>query len=397
MAYIRQLPSGKWQATVRGTDGKRHTRTDKLKKVVEKWATAQEAAVNEGKWHGPRAGQITVDKWHQKFLDMRSVEALTTAQDASTWRVHVAPKWSGWLLNAIDVEAVKTWRVEMDKAGVGPHAQTKALNYLSAMLSSAVPKRITSNPVHEVDRPQAPLKTPFYWTLEERAAILRVSDERWKVAFDLALHVGLRPGELYGMPASAVNWARGLIHITQVWTRKGIKKYPKTAKSYRTVPIPDHLMDSMREILSRFEEPDEDTPLFPAAKGGWMDDRRFQRRVLDPALAVARLCGRPVADSEAKHGRCWEGGCDSKRHRVRKGSPNDARHTAASQLVIEGKSLYKVQKLLGHESPQTTQRYAHLGPEQYDDFQDAWSTSSNAVTHGLTHEEATRSGSRRLL
>lgn len=209
----------------------------------------------------------------------------------------------------------------MDKDGVGPHVQTKALNYLSAMLSAAVPKRIAHNPVHEIDRPQAPLKTPFYWTLEERAAILRVIDERYRVAFDLALHVGLRPGELYGMPASAVNWARGLIHITQVWTRKGIKKYPKTKKSYRTVPIPDHLMDPMREILSQFEEPDEDTPLFPAPGGGWLDDRHFQRRILDPALAEARLCGRPVAGPEAKHRRCWEGGCDSKRHRVRKGTP----------------------------------------------------------------------------
>src|SRR5699024_2025817 len=129
----------------------------------------------------------------------------------------------------------------------------------------------------------------------------------------------------------------------------------------------------------------------------WLDDRHFQRRVLDPALTEARLCGHTAAGPDATHRRCWDGGCDSRRHRVRKGSPNDARHTAASQLVIDGKSLYKVQKLLGHESPQTTQRYAHLEPEQYDDFQDAWSTSSNAVTHGLTHEEATESGSRRLL
>lgn len=86
---------------------------------------------------------------------------------------------------------------------------------------------------------------------------------------------------------------------------------------------------------------------------------------------------------------------------MRKGSPNDARHTAASQLVIEGKSLYKVQKLLGHESPQTTQRYAHLAPDEYDDFQDAWRTSADElthdVTHELTHDEATRSGNRGAL
>jgi hypothetical protein len=36
MAYIRRLPSGKWQATVRGPDGRRHTATDPLKGVVKR-------------------------------------------------------------------------------------------------------------------------------------------------------------------------------------------------------------------------------------------------------------------------------------------------------------------------------------------------------------------------
>lgn len=128
-----------------------------------------------------------------------------------------------------------------------------------------MPKRIAHNTAHEVDRPTPPLRTPSYWNLGERAALLRVIDERYRFAFDLVLHVGLRSGELYGMPTSAVNWERGLIHITQVCTRKWSKKHPKTKKSHRTVPIPDHLMDPMREILAEFEEPGEDTPLFPAA------------------------------------------------------------------------------------------------------------------------------------
>ena len=43
MSYIRKLPSGQWQATVRSPDGRRHTHTDKLKSVVREWATQQEA------------------------------------------------------------------------------------------------------------------------------------------------------------------------------------------------------------------------------------------------------------------------------------------------------------------------------------------------------------------
>lgn len=42
---------------------------------------------------------------------------------------------------------------------------------------------------------------------------------------------------------------------------------------------------------------------------------------------------------------------------------HDLRHNFASMAVNKGLSLYVVQHLLGHASPQTTQRYAHLNSE----------------------------------
>src|SRR3989344_3494345 len=38
------------------------------------------------------------------------------------------------------------------------------------------------------------------------------------------------------------------------------------------------------------------------------------------------------------------------------------RHSFSSHLVIAGESMKAVQELLGHESIQTTMRYAHLAP-----------------------------------
>lgn len=42
---------------------------------------------------------------------------------------------------------------------------------------------------------------------------------------------------------------------------------------------------------------------------------------------------------------------------------HDLRHDFASRLINAGASLYQVQHQLAHSDPRTTQRYAHLLPE----------------------------------
>lgn len=60
--------------------------------------------------------------------------------------------------------------------------------------------------------------------------------------------------------------------------------------------------------------------------------------------------------------------------------PHDLRHTFASVAVAGKESLYMVQQLLGHASPQTTQRYAHLS---MDPQQEATSRIGGAIAAAL--------------
>jgi site-specific recombinase XerD len=55
---------------------------------------------------------------------------------------------------------------------------------------------------------------------------------------------------------------------------------------------------------------------------------------------------------------------------------HDLRHSFASFLVNAGRTLYEVQKILGHTQVKTTQRYAHLSQ---DTLRDAANAANNAL------------------
>jgi hypothetical protein len=93
VSYIRRLPSGKWQATVRGPNGKRHTRTDALKATVRQWAAGQEAQLGRGEFRDPRLSETRVGDWHARVTAARAADAGTRAKNASLWRTHCEPKW----------------------------------------------------------------------------------------------------------------------------------------------------------------------------------------------------------------------------------------------------------------------------------------------------------------
>lgn len=71
--------------------------------------------------------------------------------------------------------------------------------------------------------------------------------------------------------------------------------------------------------------------------------------------------------------------------RVRAGMPDvrihDLRHSFASFLVNSGRSLYEVQKILGHTQVKTTQRYAHLS-------QDSLVAAANAASFVVAFDTA---------
>lgn len=356
MPYIRKLPSGRWQASIRLPSGKRATQTDRLKGVVAEWARAEEARIARGEWRDPRAGRLRYEQWRDAFMAARVVEADTTGRrDTSVLANHLDPQWCGWRLPAITRIAVQGWVRRMDDAGVGPHAIRHAYNLLSAMLAAAADEGlIGQSPCRRIDLPPIPDKLPEWFTYPQLEAICDRLPQRHTVAAWLMAWCGLRWGECAGLKVGRVVFLRRRLQVWGVNTQAGRwKPYPKTSKSRREIPVEPAVLELLAPLCAG-KGPDELVFLTERPYRG-------QHRPWSGANWRARW---HQAVAEAQAARPELGIPDY--------APHALRHTAASWLVQDGVPLYDVQRLLGHESPSITARYAHLAPDAHDTIEEAW-------------------------
>ena len=359
MAYLRKLPSGKWQATVRHPAGHKLTKTDPLKGAAKAWADQLEAQFRRGVTETETGRRTTVGEWEERWTKARNVEANTSAKNASHMRTHVLPEWGTWPLAAIGRLDVQTWVIGMTKAGCGPDTVVGAYRLLSGMLSDAVLEGLLSvSPCREIDLPKVPRPAARWFTRGEYDRLQVALGERtlqrgrtvvpdplavsWQAYVALGCFSGLRcPGELAGLDVRHLDLERRLVHVQQVVTRHGMKAYPKTGASDRWVPFPEEVADLLERLLAGRR----DGSVFLSPMGQRVNEVNFRTRVWRPALEAAKV---DYLD------------------------PYTMRHTCASWLIQARVPDYEVARILGHSSTRVLGVYAHLDPDRHDRVRAAW-------------------------
>ncbi len=162
-----------------------------------------------------------------------------------------------------------------------------------------------------------------FLTEEEIQRLLEVcarSQNRYLTAIvTMALHTGMRKGEIMGLVWERVDFSRGVLLLEQ--TKSGRR---------REVPMNRAVYDA----LTGLPGPKDDGLIFRKASGAVWGSIR---------TAFERACKAAKIDDFRFH---------------------DLRHTCASWLVMRGRSLKEVQELLGHRVFSMTLRYAHLAPDR---------------------------------
>ncbi|WP_210651304.1 tyrosine-type recombinase/integrase [Nocardioides sp. SYSU D00065] len=370
MASFRRLPSGKWQGIVK-VAGKRYTRTDPLKKVVQDWAAELESQLRRGDFIDPNAGKVTLSAWWSEWQTTRRVAKATAAKNETHWRVHVEPAFGSWALASIQSIDVEKWVAGMVTRKVGGEAAATALRLLRQVLEAAVAARkIRTNPAEGVRAPKPPKHVDRFLDIDEADRLIaaitrpvrppagtprgraweREPDPESQLLVRLLLDAGLRWQEGAGMHHFRVDVRRRRVRVQEVLERDGtIKPQPKSEAGSRWAPLTDELVELYLAHVARHGREGlvfaQDYDVAPEDRRP-LDYSNWTKRIWAPAVRAAELAA-PLP------------------------TPHDCRHSYGSWLADNGVPPHEIMVLMGHSSLRAVERYIHASEARMDRARDA--------------------------
>jgi integrase len=212
---------------------------------------------------------------------------------------------------------------------------------------------VRRNPADAVDKPKLKRAEMKTLTLEQTRSFLHATEgHRLESLFHLAIHTGLRQGEILGLRWSDLDWKTGALQVQRQVKRisgEGLQfSEPKTASGRRLVKLGSAMLAKLREHHKRQLEErifvglqwQDQGMIFTSTVGTVLDQRNVHRE-------FKLLLGKADLPDIRFH---------------------DLRHTAATLMLQQGIHPKVVQERLGHsEIGITLNIYSHVLPSMQED------------------------------
>jgi integrase len=338
--YTVQTPDGPKRKTIYGKQYK-----DVEKKLAEAMGDAAKGLVFD-------AGNITVGEYLDRWLGdavADTVRPVTFAKYEQIVRNHIKPAIGRLKLTALTPAHVRGLYREKLDGGLSPRTVQYIHVTLNKALKQAVADGLVPRNVCEAVKPPRPQKREIAPLSPEQARrfLEACRGERLEALFVLAVHTGMRQGELLGLKWEDVDLEAGTLQVQRALAQTNdgpVLAAPKSAKSRRRIKLTGASVEALKR--HRAAQNAERLRL-----GGIWEDRSlvFPNRTggfLSPYLLTDGPLKRPLE---------------------RAGLPpirfHDLRHTCATILLSRGVHAKLVQELLGHATISITlDTYSHVLP-----------------------------------
>jgi integrase len=347
---IRKLPSGRFQASYKAPDGRRHTapQTFDSRQYADAWLARVRTDIQCGQWESPAEGTevqkadapVIFGTYAAGWLAGRDLSPSTRKLYRIILDTHILPAFEDTPLAAITPAVVRDWHAKL-RTRTGPTQRARAYSLLRTILSTAMadevipanPCRVRGAGVAKTAREIRPASLP---ELEDLAAAM---PSRYRLMVLMAAWCAMRFGELAELRRGDVDVKNAVVHIRRGVIRADegpVVKDPKSEAGKRDVNIPPHLMSVVQEHLRKHVPAKQDALLFPAVHGGHLSPATLRR----PFHRAREAAGRP----------------DLRFH--------DLRHTGAVLAATTGATLAELMARLGHSTVSAALRYQHAAEDR---------------------------------
>ncbi len=295
-----------------------------------------------------RSGVIPTPLPQRSFTDLSELWLATRAKqkrsgehDECILRVNLLPHFKNLPIDAITQSTVDEYINQ--KRSLSVKTVHNHITLLVSLLNMAHSEGWLSE-APSIKKPKLSQDADFHYlkTIHEIQRFLtqaRLEGEHIHFFYAVAIYTGLRAGELAALRWDDINFETGLICVQRSFTG------PTKSGRVRYVPI----LDALRPLLIE-QRLQKTSHLVFINRDGTMqgESARIFQEILHRTLAGAGF-SKITCNGKERNYIVF----------------HDLRHTFGSHWVMNGGDIFKLQKILGHQSISMTMRYAHLSPTAY--------------------------------
>ena len=327
------------------------TKSDKWnEKEVNRQAVLFEEQCKKGQTSTSMKFEVFAREWFKDYAELKLKRNTVSNYHQMEKRTYVA-------LGHIRVDKITPLDIQhfvrfLVADGLSTETVKSYVRFVSTILSYAVKKWIlTYNPCATVDYPTAQEKERDFYSVDEVKRLLgllrneKEESKPFSVFFTLAAYMGARKGELLGLEWRDIDFDNDTITISRAYyydahRREYFTDTPKTKQSRRTLKMPAHVMDTLKDFKTWQDHQRE------IWGGSWVDTDRI----------FTQPNGEPMNTNKPYN--YLREFC--KREGMRMYNVHSFRHFNASALINSGVDVVTVQTALGHSTPSTTLNfYSH--------------------------------------